>query len=71
MSHIVAYWFYKGFHRSNKTPHWAENEQQVGQLAPTIRPLDSLSLESYEIDDELFNSEDSSEEVDVEDSTTK
>ena len=33
--------------------------------------LDSLSLESYEIDDESFNSEDSIEEVDVEDSTTK
>ena len=31
--------------------------------------LDSLSLESYEIDDESFNSEDSNEEVDVEDST--
>ena len=33
--------------------------------------LDSLSLESYEIDDESFNSEDSNEEVDVEDSTNK
>ena len=31
--------------------------------------LDSLSLESYEIDDESFNSEDSNEEVDVEDSS--
>ena len=31
--------------------------------------LDSLSLESYEIDDESFNSEDSNKEVDVEDSS--
>ena len=31
--------------------------------------LDLLSLESYAIDDESFNSEDSNEEVDVEDSS--
>ena len=40
-------------------------------MASDGEQLDPLSLESYKIDDDLCKSEDSNEEVDIEDSTNK